>query len=234
MRLLRAAILTLVCTAAFQAQQTITAPRRSPGRNPNCALGAICFSGEVWNGKDFRHSVSSSLSFVLEPESWRDPNMTGWTIAIVPTQTEGDCKEFASVVNAPYRAHRQLYIDESYGWTAQDEMDDSPREFYFVTNCADYRAESERLEIVLWGDGHTDQEIKDAQAKLGSSPLGQGHLWIRKYKITHPEDSSQGKTGKIEWMQFSVEIKLPKSYGHGQIRPDRTIVPELRPCNGDV
>jgi hypothetical protein len=114
-------------------------------------------------------------------------------------------------VNAPYRAHRQLYIDESYGWTAQEEMDDSPREFYFVTNCADYRAESERLNIVLWGYGHTDQEYKDAQERLGSSPLGEGHLWITKYKITHAGDSSEDNTGKVEWMQFAVEIKLPKS-----------------------
>lgn len=203
MRLLRAAALIIVCTAAVWGQQTMTAPRKSPGRKPTCAEGAICFSGEVFNGKEYRHPINSSLSFVLE---------SGWTIAIVPRQAEVGCKEFASVVNAPYRAHRQLYIDESYGWTAQDEMDASPREFYFVTNCADYRTESQRLEIVLWGDGHTDKEIKDAQEELGTSPLGQGRLWITKYKMSQARPGSKGDTGDVEWMQFAVEIKLPTSY----------------------
>lgn len=90
-------------------------------------------------------------------------------------------------------------------------MNDSPRQFYFVTNCADYRIELERLNIVLWGDGHTEQEYKEAQAKLGSSTLGEGRLWITRYNISHTGDSSNDKTGKIEWMQFAVEIKLPKS-----------------------
>ena len=135
----------------------------------------------------------------------------GWTITIVPRQAEGDCKEFASVVNAPYRAHRDLYIDATYGWTAEDEVDDSPRQFYFVTNCADYRVESDRLKIVLWGYRHTDKEYKAALAKLGSSPLGEGRLWITNYKIANNSDSSGDKARKINWMQFAVEIKLPRS-----------------------
>jgi hypothetical protein len=121
--------------------------------------------------------INSSLDFVLEP---------GWTITVVPRQAEGDCKEFASVVNAPYRAHRQLYIDATYGWTAEDEVGDSPREFHFVTNCADYRVESERLNIVLWGYGHTAQEYKEAVAKLGSSQLGEGVFGLRNTRLRTP------------------------------------------------
>jgi hypothetical protein len=201
MRLLRTVVLPVFCIVAVHAQEVMTAPRKSPDRKPACAAGAICFSGEVINGKEFRHPINASLDFVLEP---------GWTIAIVPRQAEGDCKEFASVVNAPYRAHRELYIDTSYGWTAENEVDASPRKFYFVTNCADYRIESERLNIVLWGYTHTEQEYNEALAKLGSSPLGTGRLWITSSKITHAGNSSEDNTGKIEWMQFAVEIKLPK------------------------
>ena len=200
MRWLWAIALPTVCAIAVDAQRVITPPRKSPDRKPACAAGAICFSGEVLNGKEYRHTINSSLDFVLEP---------GWTIAVVPKHSEGDCQEFASVVNAPYRAHRDLFLDASYGWTAEDEVNASPRNFYFVTNCADYRAESERLNIILWGYTHTEQEGKEALAKLGSSPLGIGRLWITASKITHAGDSSGQNTGRIEWMHFAVEIKLP-------------------------
>jgi hypothetical protein len=197
--------LVILASVAVQAQDS-TAPRKTsarkmPQRSPVCAVGAICFSGEVFSGKEFRHSISRSIDFILEPE---------WTIAIVPNEAEGDCKEFASVVNAPYRAHRQLEIDATYGWTAQNEVDDSPREFYFVSNCLDYRVESERLNIVLWGYSHTEREYNEALAKLGSSRLGTGRLWITAFKITHSGDTSEDNTGKIQWMRFAVEIKLPK------------------------
>jgi hypothetical protein len=164
-----------------------------------CATGAICFSGEVVSGHEFRHPINSSLEFVLEP---------GWNITVVPKQPEGDCKEFASVVNPPYRAHRELEIDTSYGWTAEDEVYASPRNFYFVTSCADYRAEAQRLGIVLWGDGATEQQYKEAQKKLGTSPLGTARLWIIDSKITHAKDTSD-KSGTIQSMKFAVEIKLP-------------------------
>jgi hypothetical protein len=122
------------------AQQTGVAARKVAGaEKPVCSPQAICFSGKVSAGEDSHKDLTDNLAFVLEP---------GWTIAIVPKRPEGDCREFASVANAPYRAHRDLYIDTSYGWTAEEEVSTSPREFRFVTNCADYRTESDRLAIV--------------------------------------------------------------------------------------
>ena len=183
------------------AQIVKTMPRKVPERAaPACSQGAICFSGRVAQGEEFRRTLNSELEFVLEP---------GWTIAIVPKRPEGDCREFASVVNPPYRAHRQLYIDTSYGWTAEDETSDSPREFRFVTNCADYQTESERLNIVLWPYTATPQKYEEASAKLGTSLLGNGRLWIADSRISHSDDTADEKLGKIEWMTFSVEIKLP-------------------------
>jgi hypothetical protein len=67
------------------------------------------------------------------------------------------------VENPPYRAHRGIYIDASYGWTAEQEVSVSPREFEFVTNCVDYRAESDRLSIVLWPyTAKSDKEYEEA------------------------------------------------------------------------
>lgn len=146
-------------------------------------------------------ALNADLEFALEGS---------WAIAIVPTKPDGDCREFASVANAPYRAHRDLYIDASYGWTAEDEVTTSPREFRFVTNCVDFRTEFERLQIVLWPYTATPEKAADALAKLGTSPMGKGRLWITGSKISHADDKADDKRGRIEWMRFSVEIILPR------------------------
>jgi hypothetical protein len=164
---------------------------------PECAQSAICFSGEVREGQEFRRRLDSELEFLLKP---------GWTIAVVPTKPEDDCNEFADVVNGPYREHKDLYIDTSYGHTADDEVSDSPREFHFVTNCADYRTESERLLIALGETPTTQQKYDQALAKLGTSAKGRGRLWITDSKISRSGGRSEGR---IEWMSFSVEIMLP-------------------------
>ncbi len=191
--------LLLFCALMASAQSVGRMARKVPGR-PVCSPGAICFSGKVSEGEEFRKTLNGELEFVLEP---------GWEITIVPKRLEGDCKELASVVNAPYRAHRDLEIDTSYGWTAQEAVAASPREFRFVTNCSDYRTESERLNIVLWPYTTTPQKVDEALAKLGSSPLGKGRLWITASRTSHQGDTPDEKLGKIEWMAFTVEVTLP-------------------------
>lgn len=191
----------LLCAWPMHAQSTGRTARKPPGEDsPVCSPGAICFSGKVAAGHEFRKTLTPDLEFVLNP---------GWNIAIVPKHAEGTCKEFASVVNSPYRAHRSLYIDMTYGWTAEDEVHASPRDFNFVTNCADYYTESERLNIVMWPYNATPQKYEEAMAKLGTSPLGRGRLWITDSKISHADDTAEEKSGRIEWMAFTVEIKLP-------------------------
>ena len=193
--------LPLFCVLIANAQAPKTKARRTPVRvAPACSPGAICFSGKVSEGEEFRKALNAELDFVLAP---------GWTITIVPKRPEGDCREFASVVNPPYRAHRSIYINTSYGRTAEDEVSDSPREFSFVTNCADYRTESARLNIVLWGYTATQPEYDRALAELGTSPQGEGRLWITGSEISHSDDTPDGKLGKIQRMSFSVEIRLP-------------------------
>jgi hypothetical protein len=197
-------VIALALTGALiaSAQNVGTTRRKSPGVDkPRCSAGAICFSGQVAAGEEFRKSVNTEMEFVLAP---------GWTIAVVPERPEGDCQEFASVVNAPYRAHRALYINTTYGWTAEEEVSVSPREFSFVTNCADYRTEYERLIILMWPYAATARNYDEALAKLGTSPLGKGRLWITDSKTTHASDTPDNKTGRIEWMKFAVEIILPQ------------------------
>ena len=196
--------LSLFCASIAYPQSVGIAPRKTPAADkPACSRGAICFSGEVARGEEFRKALNDELEFVLA---------RGWAITIIPKRPEGECTELASVVNAPYRAHRDLNIDRSYGWTAEEETSASPREFSFVTNCADYRTELARLVIVMWPYTVTQQEADEASANLGTSPLGKGRLWITDSRISHADGSPDDKTGRIEWMKFSVEIVLPRRW----------------------
>jgi len=187
--------------ANAQGQSLAKGHRKIPSvEKPMCSPRAICFTGRVERGKEFRKELNSELEFVLEP---------GWTIAVMPKRPVGECTELASVVNAPYRAHRALDIDATYEWTAEMEAGYGAREFRFVTNCADYKIESERLSTVLWGYTSTQQQYDEAMAKLGSLARGKGRLWMTDSRISHSEDTAEDKKGFFEWMAFTVEILLP-------------------------
>ena len=101
-------VFALSYALTVHAQRFDTAPRKVPGTDkPVCAPGAICFSGEISEGEEFRKALNNELEFVLE---------RGWTITVVPKRPEGDCREFASVVNAPYRiATPILFRHELHG-----------------------------------------------------------------------------------------------------------------------
>jgi len=203
MNRLRTFALALLCVSIALSQNVTRTPRKvRVAQKPTCSPRAICFSGEVSAGEAFRKAINAELDFVLEP---------AWTITISPKRPDGDCREFVSVVNGPYSAHRVLYIDTSYGWTAEDEVSTSPREFVFVTNCADYRVESDRLGITLGSSPATQEEYDRTLARLGTLARGKGRLWIIDSKISHADDTPDNKLGAIEWMKFAVEISLPPS-----------------------
>jgi hypothetical protein len=86
----------------------------------------------------------------------------------------------------------------------------SPREFNFVLNCADYETESKRVDLVLFGSSASKRDVDEARTKLGSSPLGKGWLWIEDSRITPGHDGATGQElGAIHWIKFKVEIKFP-------------------------
>ncbi len=190
----------LLVAFIFSTQTTFAAPRKVAVTNkPVCSAKAICFSGEVAADEEFHKAINGQLEFELKK---------GWTIEVV-SQHDSDCDRLASVVTGPYRYHNDLDIDTSYDSKAEDEVSASPRKFNFVTNCKDYRIESKRLEVVMWPYSYTEQESNKALDELGSSPLGIGRLWITDSRISHSSDTPDNKCGKIEWMRFTVEIRLP-------------------------
>jgi len=172
----------------------------------------ITFPGEVSQGQTFRRSIGHGLDFVLTAASWGD-DITGWTIQVSPQGRVSDpeCTDFAWVVTPPFRFQNVLYLDTSYGTTAQEAIRISPRDFNFVLNCDDYKAEYARVERVLWPGTYPKEEVDDALAKLGKIPHGTGRFWIKDSKYT-PGDKSAipVKLGAIHWIKFEVETKLPE------------------------
>jgi hypothetical protein len=193
----------LLIAAAVSGQTIGTAARKAgPIRKPECAASAICFAGEVKEGEAFRRPINADLEFVLMP---------GWTIAIYVRHPEGECQELASIVNTPLRQHNQLEIDASYDWTAEQEVNTSPREFVFVTNCRDFEAEYERYQIVEGQLRVSPDKEREALANFGATATGRGRLWITDARTTHEHFNISAANGAIEWMRFSVEIRLPRN-----------------------
>jgi hypothetical protein len=205
--------IAIVCFLAICHQIASGASSEVQSKNtPECSAKAICFSGEVSTGKEFRKAITDNLEFVLEPEPF---DASGWTIQVVPRQQTRDQEEFAGVVTEPYRGHNELDINMGWGVTAEEEVSSSPREFDFVTNIGDYRIESGRLQIVLWPYTYKEREVSRASAKLGTSPLGKGRLWITDSKlVTHPTrliPNSAISSGCDSRLKYSFQNKREKS-----------------------
>jgi len=200
MRNLALLALFLLNAIVVSAQIEKKMARKRPGASkPECAQGAICFSGEVRDGQEFRQSINADLELVLTG---------GGGIAIVPRHPDDkSCEEFARVVTGPQRAHNPLELDAAYDWTAEQEVQTSPREFSFVTGCAEYRNASALLQIPLWPENLS--KFEEASARLNALPIGAGRVWITDSRVTHSRDNIVAGNGAIEWMKFSVEIKLP-------------------------
>lgn len=169
----------------------------------------VTFTGEASEGQTFRKDIGHGLDLVLMPNSDGD---TGWTIEVSPQGKPFDpeCGDLLWVVTPPYHLQNARYIDTQYGITAQEAVRNSPREFSFVLNCADYETESKRVNLAIYPSTASKQEVNDALAKLGSSPLGKGRLWIEDSKITPGHESGDANDlGAIHWIKFRVEIKFP-------------------------
>jgi hypothetical protein len=110
----------------------------------------------------------------------------------------------------PYRDYNQRYLNTTYGTMAWQAIAMSPREFSFVLNSEDCRAEAAWVSALLFSNAPPEKEFAEARAKLGSSPRGRGNLWIDKSKISRAAHAIDGVNyGSIDWIQFHVEIRFP-------------------------
>ena len=169
-------------------------------------------SGEVSRGSEFRRDIGSGLVFALTPTAMDPGAIEGWDIKVFPKDPpKGErCDDFVWVATPPFRFNNPRYLDTSYGTKAEDAVTWSPREFQFVLNCADYKREEKWVERLLWPYNYSDEQVQEARAKLGSSPLGKGRLKILDFKISPAEKTAGGvNLGRIDWLKFELEISLP-------------------------
>lgn len=184
-------MLSLIFFSVFVANAQ-KAKKKVPGASkPECAQGSICFSGEVREGQTFRKALNEDLAFLISLPG-------GFTMVL--TKAESSCNDLAWIANPPFRAHKDTEIDAQYDWTAEQEVETSPREFRFAASCADYKTLYQ-----LW-EGDTEKYV----ASLELLASGQGRLWITDSRVTHSHGIVSKEQGAIEWVKFSVEIKLPK------------------------
>ena len=188
------AVLSLILLGAVvgTAQSEKKMPRKVPGASkPECAQGSICFSGEIREGQTFRKDLTAGLEFVL--------GLSG-SFQVEIKQAEASCKQLFWVADPPFHAHRPTEIDAQYDWTAEQEVETSPREFRFATSCEAYRTLFD-----LW-----QTDAKKYVADFKSLTNGEGRLWITDSRVKHSHGINSKEHGAVEWMKFSVEIKLSK------------------------
>lgn len=189
-------MLSLVLVSASICASGQVMKTRKAGRHaakPECAKGAICFSGEVHEGGEFRKPLTAKLDFIFDLPGSFD---------VVSTDDKDRCKLSAWVANPPLMAHHATEVDAAYDWTAEQEIQAFPREFRFPMNCADF----EQLLHLSETDAGKYFTLLHLLAK------GQGRLWITDGKTTHSHDTMNSKNGAIEWVKFTVEIELPTSH----------------------
>jgi hypothetical protein len=180
--------------AAAQSDKTMPRMKSQGAAKAQCAQGAICFSGEAREGEEFRRDLSADLDFVL--------GLPGGFDVVLKEPDTATCKLSAWVANPPLMAHHDTEIDAAYDWTAEQEVQTSPREFRFVTNCADYSRLSELSQ--------TDPEKYLANLTLLAK--GEGRIWITDARVTHSHGINGKEQGAVEWIKFSVEIRLPNPH----------------------
>jgi hypothetical protein len=136
----------------------------------------------------------------------------GWTISLVPKENPNDseCNDYVAVATPPYHGPNARFLNTAYGIKAKDAVKQSPRDFAFVTNCADEHREEEWVARIVNPGGYSDQEIKEGYAKLGTSPQGKGKLTILDARTSPAKEAVEGvNPGKIDWIKFDVRIALP-------------------------
>ena len=158
----------------------------------------LSFSGYVEKGERYEYPLDSGLVFRLSPNSSGSP--PGWVITVAKADLSRD--DYVWVVTPPYRFWNPRYVDVSYGTNAREAAEITPREFYFVTDEADYKAASEAVDIILWPDNYKKQEIQAAHDKLNSVPKRKGIFTITSADLDSGTDGIQ----EIRSMEFKVEI----------------------------
>jgi len=175
----------------------------------------LSFQGEVSAEQSFLREFGGGLIFRLNPEK----AAKGWFIEVIPKDaTSVGHQEYVWVVTPPYHFGNQRYLDTSYGTSAREAVEMSPREFNFVLNNEQYKKAAELVELAIssrpLSDQRTQEQVEregeDAAAALMTFPVAKGRLWILDSRTN--DSTGEGDFGTIEWIKFKVELQVPCSF----------------------
>jgi hypothetical protein len=172
----------------------------------------LSFAGEVSAGQAFERKFSEKLGFRL------NASQSGWTIEVISyEQTDSDNAEYSWVVNPPYRSYNVRYLDTTYGTTAKEAVEYSPRDFNFVLNEQQFKQASDLVEMAIMShplsdhrsQQELDKESMDAGRTLQALPVAKGRLTIMNSRVADPDPTEKGDLGSIDWLKFKVELHVP-------------------------
>jgi hypothetical protein len=201
----------------------------------------IRFQSELSAGQPLAVPIGHGLVFRLGPADG------GWEIGVGPQVATAckDTRDYAWVVNPPFRGHNSLELYPIYDFTAWDLFQPDvgfarrqparapqasaapepgtkrmPRkrvaswDFNFVLSCAGFQRENAFFQRVQRGVPATEAEQQNALQKLGTSPQGDGTIWILDSRISGEDP------GKADWFRFRVEIRFPPNADHLPVPDD--------------
>jgi hypothetical protein len=185
----------MLCYSVILAGSTVCHAQESVRLCPDTTM-----SGTVEQGERFEQFFGDSLKFVLDP-SKSPPNPDGWTIRVVGPDSTHD---YLLVATPPYRFSNPRYLDTSYGHSASEAVDWTPRTFRFVVDEASFQKMNEAIGVLLWPADKTSDEIDEATATLGKTNTARGEFRILSAETSDP--TSDMPMGRIEKLSFEVEL----------------------------
>ncbi len=189
---------------------SIQAPAQSPAASSAPAAAessTVRFGGEVSREKVFEREIGYGLVFRLTPTPG-DPD-SGWRIEVVPKtqpQPPQEKVEFSWVATPPYHFRNERYLDTSYGITAREAVENSPRHFNFVRNLADYQIADQTVNLTIYPNAASELELARMRRDAAKVRAAEGELRILDSRITPGQKKDD--PGTIDWIKFEVELKF--------------------------
>jgi len=180
--------------------------------------------GEVSGGHQFSQVIGGNLMFTLKPAK------SGWTTEITSQVVTGtEPSEYSWVVTPPYRSSNPRYLDTTYGVSAEEAVHETPRNFNFVLNEAQYQEASRLVDLAISSHPLSDhrsqeeleKESRDAAAALMKFPVSVGQLLILDSKITSAKDSKD--SGSLDRIKFEAILRVPCDFAAAEPTPEFSV-----------
>lgn len=179
-------------------------PLQSPQRDKS---SAVQFEAEVSRGQKFSRDISRGLTFRLTPVV-SPASGSGWDIEIYPSADVDRplAKDYVSIATPPYHFNTIYTLSTGYATKAQDAVRPYKRNFYFVLNAADYQAVGDEVNLLLYQNNATQDELRAANDKMHKVFIGVGTVEVLDSSVK-PGTSDQD-LGSIDWVKFRATFKF--------------------------